>query len=83
MLMWFVLAGASVLFVAIGVRTTPESPVMKWGFVLVTVFIGVIGAFLYVLGCLGSRCPARMSATLPCSGGRPWVPLLIPEQAGH
>ena len=51
MLMWFVLAAASVLFVAVDIRATPESPVMKWGFVLVTVFIGVIGAFLYVLGC--------------------------------
>lgn len=51
MLLWFVLAAASVLFVAIDIRTTPESPVMKWGFVLVTAFIGVIGAFLYVLGC--------------------------------
>jgi hypothetical protein len=51
MLLWFGLATASVLFVAIDIRTTPESPVMKWGFVLVTAFIGVIGAFLYVLGC--------------------------------
>jgi hypothetical protein len=51
MLLWFVLATASVLFVAIDIRTTPESPVMKWGFVLVSAFIGVVGAFLYVLGC--------------------------------
>jgi hypothetical protein len=51
MLLWFVLAAAAVLFVAIDIRTTPESPVMKWGFVLVTAFIGVVGAFLYVLGC--------------------------------
>ena len=35
MLLWFVLAAASVLFVAIDIRTTPEAPVMKWGFVLV------------------------------------------------
>jgi hypothetical protein len=51
MLLWFALAAASVLFVAVDIRATPESPVMKWGFVLVTAFIGVIGAFLYVLGC--------------------------------
>jgi hypothetical protein len=51
MLFWFVLAAASLLFVAVDIRATPESPVMKWGFVLVTVYTGVVGAFLYVLGC--------------------------------
>jgi hypothetical protein len=51
MLLWFVLTAASVLFVAIDIRATPESPVLKWGFVLVTAYTGVIGAFLYVLGC--------------------------------
>src|SRR5271167_1277147 len=50
-LLWFLLAAASVLFVAINIRTTPESVVMKWGFVLLTAYTGVIGAFLYVLGC--------------------------------
>jgi hypothetical protein len=50
-LLWFILAAASLLFVAVDIRTTPESPVMKWGFVLVTAYIGVVGAFLYVLGC--------------------------------
>ncbi|HTG23545.1 MAG TPA: DUF4396 domain-containing protein, partial [Reyranella sp.] len=51
MLLWFLLAAMSLLFVAIDIRTTPESPVMKWGFVLLTAYTGVIGAFLYVLGC--------------------------------
>lgn len=51
MLLWFVLAAVSVLFVAIDIRNTPEVPVMKWGFVLVTAYTGVVGAFLYVLGC--------------------------------
>jgi hypothetical protein len=51
MLLWFVLAALAVLFVAIDIRSTAESPVMKWGFVLVTAYTGVIGAFLYVLGC--------------------------------
>src|SRR3979409_84246 len=50
MLLWFLLAAVSLLFVAIDIRTTPESPVMKWGFVLLTAYTGVIGAFLYVLG---------------------------------
>jgi hypothetical protein len=51
MLLWFVLAALAVLFVAVDIRTTPESPVMKWGFVLVTAYTGAIGAFLYLLGC--------------------------------
>ena len=51
MLLWFLLAAASLLFVAIDIRTTPESPVMKWGFALLTAYTGVVGAFLYVLGC--------------------------------
>src|SRR5215468_9740990 len=51
MLLWFVLTAAALLFVAVDIRTTPESPVLKWGFVLVTAYTGCIGAFLYVLGC--------------------------------
>ena len=51
MLLWFLLAAMSLLFVAIDIRTTPESPVLKWGFLLVTAYTGVVGAFLYVLGC--------------------------------
>jgi hypothetical protein len=51
MLLWFVLAALAILFVAIDIRSTPESPVLKWGFVLLTAYTGVFGAFLYVLGC--------------------------------
>jgi hypothetical protein len=51
MLLWFLLAALSLLFVAVDIRSTPESPVMKWGFVLLTAYTGVVGAFLYVLGC--------------------------------
>jgi Domain of unknown function (DUF4396) len=51
MLLWFLLTAAAVLFVAIDIRTTPESPVLKWGFVLLTAYSGPLGAFLYVLGC--------------------------------
>ena len=50
-LLWFILTALSVAFVAIDIRTTPEATVMKWGFVLVTLFTGPFGAFLYVLGC--------------------------------
>ena len=38
MLLWFLLAGVSLLFVAIDIRKTPESPVLKWGFVLLTAY---------------------------------------------
>ncbi len=51
MLLWFLLAAASLVFVAIDIRVTPESPVLKWGFILLTAYTGPIGAFLYVLGC--------------------------------
>lgn len=51
MLLWFTLTAMSVLFVAVDIRTTPESPVLKWGFVLLTAYTGPVGAFLYVLGC--------------------------------
>jgi hypothetical protein len=51
MLLWFVLTAMSVAFVAIDIRSTPASPVLKWGFILLTAYIGPFGAFLYVLGC--------------------------------
>lgn len=51
MLLWFVLTALALIFVAIDIRSTPELPVLKWGFVLVTAYTGVLGAFLYVLGC--------------------------------
>ena len=51
MLLWFVLTAAVLLFVAVDIRNMPESPVLKWGFVLLTAYTGVVGGFLYVLGC--------------------------------
>ena len=51
MLLWFVLTALSLVYVAIDIRSTPESPVLKWGFLLLTAYTGVFGAFLYVLGC--------------------------------
>ena len=50
-LMWFILTTLSVLFVAVDIRNTPEDPVLKWGFILLTAYIGPFGVFLYVLGC--------------------------------
>lgn len=51
MLLWFSLTALSVAFVAIDIRSTPESPVLKWAFILITAYTGPLGAFLYVLGC--------------------------------
>ena len=51
MLLWFLLTALSALYVAIDIQSTPESPVLKWGFVLLTAYTGPLGAFLYVLGC--------------------------------
>lgn len=51
MLVWFLLTGLSVVYVAADIRRTPASAVLKWAFVLLTLYIGPVGAFLYVLGC--------------------------------
>ncbi len=51
MLLWFIQVLVAVVFVAVDIRHTPESPVMKWGFVIVTLYTGALGAFLYVLAC--------------------------------
>lgn len=51
MLLWFILTAMGVVFVAIDIRTSPVSPLMRWAFVLFTAYTGPIGAFLYVLGC--------------------------------
>ncbi|MBV8237796.1 MAG: multicopper oxidase domain-containing protein [Sphingomonas sp.] len=50
LLVWFVLAAASTLYVAIDqFRNNPEPVVMKWGFILVTLYMGPLGLLLYVL----------------------------------
>ncbi|HEV3505077.1 MAG TPA: DUF4396 domain-containing protein, partial [Actinomycetes bacterium] len=48
---WFVLAALSTLYVAWDnfVRKNPEEPVMKWGWVLITLYMGPIALALYVL----------------------------------
>ena len=50
-LLWFALAIPFLIFVIVDIRSTPENPILKLGFVLVTAYTGVIGAFLYVMGC--------------------------------
>lgn len=51
MMIWFVLTVMAVLYVAIDIRHTPEHPVLKWGFILITLFFGPVGALLYIFGC--------------------------------
>jgi FtsP/CotA-like multicopper oxidase with cupredoxin domain len=47
---WFGLAAASTAYVAWDqYRNNPEPTVMKWGFILVTFYMGPLGLFLYVL----------------------------------
>jgi hypothetical protein len=47
---WFVLAVASTAYVAVDqFRNNPEPTVMKWGFILVTFYMGPFGLLLYVL----------------------------------
>ena len=49
---WFVLTALSVAYVAYDAfRRTPEMVVMKWGWVLVTLYTGPVGAAVYVLSC--------------------------------
>jgi len=80
MLLWFILTAAALLFVAVDIRATPESPVLKWGFVLVTAYTGVVGAFLYVLGCreplpglheryVAARWRQTLGSTMHCVAG--------------
>lgn len=51
MILWFAEVLISVVFVAVDIVRTPESPVLKWGFVIVTLFMGPIGLTLYILSC--------------------------------
>lgn len=83
MLMWWILTIPSLLFVVIDIwRTTPESAVLKWAFVILTAFTGPLGAFFYVLGCreplrgihekyerpVGAKCSARRCIASPATG---------------
>ena len=47
---WFALAGLSTAYVAYDqFKNNPEPAVMKWGFILVTLYMGPMGLLLYVL----------------------------------
>lgn len=80
MLLWFILTALSVVYVAIDILSTPEAPVMKWGFVILTCFAGPLGAFFYVLGCreplpgtheayVSARWRQVLGSTMHCAAG--------------
>ncbi|MDQ2840914.1 MAG: DUF4396 domain-containing protein [Acidobacteriota bacterium] len=50
LLVWFTLAASSTAYVGWDqYRNNPEPTVMKWGFILVTLYMGPLGLLLYVL----------------------------------
>ena len=52
LLVWFTLTAFSVIYVAYdAITNNPEMKVMKWGWVLVTLYLGPIGLFLYIMSC--------------------------------
>ncbi|MFF4040955.1 DUF4396 domain-containing protein [Streptomyces sp. NPDC001816] len=56
MYFWFFLVALSVVYVAFDAFTkNPELTVMKWGWVLVTLYLGPVGAAIYVLSCKEPR----------------------------
>lgn len=52
LIIWFSLTALSVIYVAYDLITnTPEMKVMKWGWVLVTLYTGIFGLIVYILSC--------------------------------
>ena len=50
LVVWFLLASASTIYVAVDqFRNNPEPTVMKWGFILVTLYMGPFGLLLYAM----------------------------------
>jgi hypothetical protein len=51
-LVWFVLTALSAIYVAWDAFTNnPEMTVMKWGWILVTLYLGPVCLFLYIMSC--------------------------------
>src|SRR6202049_4135337 len=63
---WFVLAAASTAYVAFDQFSgNPEPTVMKWGFILVTLYMGPFGLLLYVLAVKEPRAGEHEQFTSP------------------
>ncbi len=81
LIIWFILTALSVLYVAYDSFTNnPELKVMRWGWILVTAYTGVIGAALYVLSCkppkvkehqsfISPRWKQALGSTIHCMAG--------------
>ena len=52
LIIWFSLTALSVAYVAYDLFTsTPEMKVMKWGWIMVTLYTGIAGLIIYILSC--------------------------------
>ena len=52
LIIWFSLTALSVAFVTYDLLTnTPEMKVMKWGWIMVTLYTGIFGLLIYILSC--------------------------------
>lgn len=80
LVLWFSLAFLSVPFVVFDIWKTPAAPVLKWAFVILTVFAGPLEAFFYVLGCreplegthaayVAARWRQVLGSTMHCAAG--------------
>ncbi len=78
--LWFALTAVSLAFVSVDIRYTPAHPVLKWAFVILTLFTGPFGAFFYVLGCreplrnaheayVAARWRQVLGSTMHCAAG--------------
>jgi amino acid transporter len=72
---WFVLAGTSTAYVAWDnfVKKNPEETVMKWGWVLITLYMGPVALALYVMADKEPESGTHEEFKGPC-GSRGWAP---------
>jgi len=62
--LWLAIAVLSAAYVAVDqFRNNPEAPIMKWGFLLVTLYMGPIGLLLYVMADTDLRLRGAQPAT--------------------
>lgn len=67
---WFIVAAGCTLYVAFDqFRNNPEPTVMKWGFILVTLYLGPLGLLLYVLADKAPRPGEHEEFTSPLEQG--------------
>ena len=78
---WFTLAALSTAYVGWDqYRNNPEPVVMKWGFILVTLYMGPFGLLLYVLADKEPS-PGEHERFIQPSGSRVSVPRFIAWRA--